>query len=351
MTSNKDFSLSCPIPLSDYPQVLLAHGGGGKLMHNLIEQMFFPLFRNDFLGQNHDSAVFEVKNGRLAFTSDSYVVSPLFFPGSDIGALAVNGTVNDLSMAGAKPLYISVSFILEEGLSMETLWKIVQSIAAAAREAGVQIVTGDTKVVQRGKGDGMFINTAGVGVVREGVCVRPDRIQKGDIILLNGDIGRHGICIMAQREGLEFEVKIESDCAPLNGLVQTLLDGGVEVHCLRDLTRGGLGGVVVELAQSSRLGLTLEEVSIPICEEVKGACEILGFDPLYVANEGRLIAFIKAVDTEKALKMMRTHPVGKDAAVIGQVDDKMPGIALLRNSINTTHILDMISGEQLPRIC
>lgn len=348
---NASFPQTCPVPLNDYPHVLLAHGGGGRLMHSLIEKMFKPLLANEFLEQGHDSAILGQPAGQLAFTSDSFVVSPLFFPGGDIGSLAVNGTVNDLAVSGAKPLYLSLSLIIEEGLSMETLWRLVQSVAQAALKAEVKIVTGDTKVVERGKGDGIFINTSGVGVLRPGLQIGAARIQTGDAVLINGDLGRHGICIMARRQGLEFETSIESDCAPLSGIIEQLLDAGVEIHCLRDLTRGGLGGVAVELAQSCRRNVLLDQSSIPVHEQVRGACEILGFDPLYVANEGRFIAFVKQAHAQKALELMRSHEFGAEAALIGRVAAEPAGLAVLRSSIGTTRILDMLSGEQLPRIC
>ena len=348
---NSAFSPSCPIPLEDYPHVLLAHGGGGKLMHSLIEKMFKPLLRNEYLDQGHDSAVLSVPEGCLAFTSDSFVVSPLFFPGGDIGSLAVNGTVNDLAVSGAKPLYLSLSFIIEEGLPMETLWRVIQSLAQAARQAEVKIVTGDTKVVERGKGDGLFINTSGVGALRTGLRIGAAQIKAGDAVLVNGDIGRHGMCIMARRQGLEFETTIESDCAPLNGIIGDLLEAGVEVHCLRDLTRGGLGTVAVELAAACGKNLCLAQNAIVVHEEVQGACEILGFDPLYVANEGRFAAIVRREHAAKALEIMRAHEFGIEAAIIGQVNSAPAGLATLVSSIGTHRILDMLAGEQLPRIC
>ena len=273
-------SFVCPIPIQQYPQVLLAHGGGGTLTHQLIEKMFLPAFGNPLLGARHDGAVFDAPGHRMAFTTDSYVVRPLFFPGGDIGALAVNGTVNDLAMCGARPLYLSAGFIIEEGLPMDTLWRVVQSMKRAADDAGVQLVTGDTKVVDRGKGDGIFINTSGIGAVRPGPAIVPSSVRAGDRILLSGDIGRHGIAIMAVREGLEFETTITSDCAPLAGIVAALLDAGIDIHCMRDLTRGGLASTLVEIAEATALQCEIEEVSVPVREEVRAACEILGFDPL-----------------------------------------------------------------------
>lgn len=343
---NPDFASSCPIPISDYPKVLLAHGSGGTLMHKLLEKMMLPAFSNPLLEARHDGAVFPFGNVRLAFTTDSYVVRPLFFPGGDIGTLAVNGTVNDLAMCGAKPLFLSAGFILEEGLPMETLWRIIQSMQRAAAAAGVQIVTGDTKVVDKGKGDEIFVNTAGVGLVEHQLTIAPASVRPGDAILLNGDIGRHGMAIMAAREGLAFESEIESDCAPLAATVAALLDAGIEVHCLRDLTRGGLASGLVEIATSAGLHLHIDETAIPVIEDVRGACEILGFDPLYVANEGRFIAFVPAHQADQARDIM-----GDTAQMIGTVQDDASSRVTMRSAIGATRIVDMLSGEQLPRIC
>ncbi len=346
-----DFSLSCPIPIHDYPHVLLAHGGGGTLMHHLIERMFMPAFRNPFLDVRHDGAVLASGGARLAFTTDAYVVCPLCFPGGDIGSLAVNGTVNDLAMCGARPLYLSAAFILEEGLPMETLWHVVQSMRKAADAAGVQLVTGDTKVVDRGKGDGIFITTAGIGVISHRLTIAPSTVRAGDAVLLNGDIGRHGIAIMAVREGLDFETAIESDCAPLADLVGSLLEAGIEVHCLRDLTRGGLASALVEIAEAAHLGIAIHESSIPVREDVQGACEILGFDPLYVANEGRFICILPAAEADRALRIMRAHPLGAEARLIGRVTEDASGLVTMRSRIGASRVVDMLSGEQLPRIC
>jgi hydrogenase expression/formation protein HypE len=346
-----DFALQCPIPIADYPQVLLAHGGGGRLMNQLIERLFLTAFANPLLETRHDGAVLSLPPGRVAFTTDSYVVRPLFFPGGDIGSLAVNGTVNDLAMCGARPLYLSAGFILEEGLAVESLWRIALSMRRAADAAGVQIVTGDTKVVDRGKADGVFINTAGVGVVPEGVDLAPARVRAGDAVLLSGDLGRHGIAIMAVREGLEFESPIESDCAPLADSVVGLLQAGVEVHCLRDLTRGGLASALVEIATTARCGIRIEELAIPVCEPVRGACEILGFDPLYVANEGRLVAFVAPADAARALSVLQAQPGSTEASRIGTVTAADAGLVLLHSRIGGTRHVDMLSGEQLPRIC
>lgn len=347
----KEFALTCPVPIEQYPHVLLAHGGGGKLMHQLIEQMFVTSFGNPLLEARHDGAVFDVAAGRLAFTTDSYVVRPLFFPGGDIGGLAVNGTVNDLAMCGARPLYLSAGFILEEGLPMETLWRVVQSMRAAADAAGVSLVTGDTKVVDRGKGDGIFINTAGVGVIEHDIPIGPGQVQPGDAILINGDLGRHGIAIMAAREGLEFESTIESDCAPLATVVMDLIAAGVEIHCLRDLTRGGLASALCEITEARSIGITINEMNISVRDDVQGACEILGFDPLYLANEGRFVAFVNARDAEVACQVMKAHAVGDGARVIGRVKPDFPGTVMLKSRIGSNRIVDMFTGEQLPRIC
>ena len=348
---NSDFSLSCPIPIQQYPHIMAAHGGGGKLMHQLIQKMFVSTFKNPQLEIEHDGAIFPVSNGRLAFSTDSYVISPLFFPGGDIGSLAIHGTVNDLAMCGAKPLYLSAGFILEEGFSMEMLWKIVQSMSNAAQNANVNIVTGDTKVVEKGKGDGVFINTAGVGVIEHNQHIAPSEIQPEDEIILSGDIGRHGIAIMAVREGLEFESTIESDSASVADLVTQLLDANIEIHCMRDLTRGGLSSALIEIAEKAVRRIHIEEKSIPVISEVQGACEILGFDPLYVANEGRFIAFVSPQFSEKALDIMKAHPLGKDASIIGKVTEEIKPLVTMTSKIGTRRIIDMLSGEQLPRIC
>lgn len=345
------FTLSCPIPIADYPHILLAHGGGGKLMHQLIERMFVASFGNPLLDARHDGATFELGGAKLAFTTDSYVVRPLFFPGGDIGSLAVNGTVNDLAMCGARPLYLSAAFIIEEGLPTETLWRIVQSMRQAADAAHVQLVTGDTKVVDKGSGDGVFINTAGVGVIEHTLTIGPASVRPGDAVLLSGDIGRHGMAIMAAREELAFESAIESDSAAVAGLVQELLGAGLEPHCLRDLTRGGLASVLVEIAEAARVHIAIDERAIPVREDVRGACEILGFDPLYVANEGRFACFVPAPQAERALAIMRAHPLAAEACRIGVVLADTPGLVTMRSSIGATRVVDMLSGEQLPRIC
>ena len=344
-------SPSCPLPLAHYPHILMAHGGGGRLMHDLIQLVFKDAFQNPILEQGHDGALIEAGGARLAFTTDSYVVKPLFFPGGDIGKLAVCGTINDLAMCGARPLALSAGFILEEGLPMETLQRVVRSMGDTARAAGVPIATGDTKVVDRGQGDGLFINTAGIGLVPAGLTIGPAAVLPGDAILLNGDVGRHGTCIMAGREGLSFDTDLQSDCAPLHTTVQRLLDGGITIHCLRDCTRGGLATTLVEIAKARRLRLHLDGPSIPVRDDVRGACEMLGLDPHYVANEGRFIAFVPAAEAERALALLHQDPQGAGAVRIGEVLDDPSGLLTLRSEIGSTRVLDMLSGEQLPRIC
>lgn len=347
----KDFSLSCPVPISEYPQVLLAHGGGGKLMHSLIEKMFITNYDNDYLNARHDSSVFIIDKAKFAFTTDSYVVNPIIFPGGDIGSLAIHGTVNDLAMSGAKPLYISSGLILEEGLKMEILWQVISSMKQAADEAGVQIITGDTKVVDKGKGDGIFINTAGIGVIKHNLNINPKSIRPGDVIIVSGDIGRHGIAIIANREGLEFETTIESDSAPLNKVIMDMIDNGIEIHCMRDLTRGGLGSALCELSEASGLRININESDIPVREDVKGACEMLGYDPLFVANEGRFITFVEEKSVEKVFEKMKKYGVCNGSKIIGKVIDSSEAIVTMKSKIGTNRIIDMLSGEQLPRIC
>lgn len=346
-----EFNFTCPSPHSDYPQILLAHGGGGKLMHQLIEKVFLKTFASPILATRHDGAVLDFQGMRLAFTTDSYVVRPLFFPGGNIGTLAVNGTVNDLAMCGARPLYLSAGFILEEGLAVETLGRIVQSMRQAAQEAQVQFATGDTKVVDKGKGDGVYVNTAGIGLIEHSLVIGPGQVRPGDVILLNGDIGRHGIAIMAVREGLSFETQIESDCAPLADLVGRLVAAGVEVHCMRDLTRGGLATALVEIADSGSNEIVIDESKIPVREDVQGACEILGLDPLYVANEGRFVAIVPPSGADRAFDVMSSHPLGAGACIVGRVEDGRSSMVTLKSRIGTTRVVDMLSGEQLPRIC
>ena len=347
-----DFSLQCPIPISDYPTVLMAHGGGGRLTQMLIDRMFLPAFDNPTLEMLHDGAILEVDGSRLAFSTDSFVVSPLFFPGGDIGSLAVHGTVNDLAMCGARPLGLSTGFILEEGLPMEDLWRVVRSMQQAAQAAGVSIVTGDTKVVDRGKGDGVFINTTGLGLIPPGVHVSPRRARPGDMVLVNGAIAVHGMAIMSVREGLEFETALESDSAALHGLVARILEAaGDGVHVLRDPTRGGVASALNEIAAQAQVGFRLEETHIPVWEEVRGACEILGLDPLYVANEGKCLVIVDREAADSALAAMRDHPLGQEAAIIGEVVEDHPGKVFMRSRIGGMRVVDVLSGEQLPRIC
>ena len=345
------FTASCPVPITRSDFVTLAHGGGGRMMHALLECTILPAFGNQPLESRHDGAVMDVGKGRLAFTTDSYVVHPLFFPGGDIGTLAVTGTVNDLAMCGARPLCLSAGFILEEGVPIATLERVVASMARTAQAARVNIVTGDTKVVDKGKGDGIFVNTAGIGVLEHDLVIAPSSVRPGDAILLSGDVGRHGVAIMAVREGLRFETTIETDCAPLTDPVLALLAARIPVRCLRDLTRGGLATSLIEIAESSRLHIDIVERDIAVEENVCGACEILGLDPLYLANEGRFVAFVPAAQAEQALQILRNHPVSATAALIGTVSESPAALVTLQSRIGTKRILDMHSGEQLPRIC
>jgi hydrogenase expression/formation protein HypE len=342
---------SCPLPITNYKEIVLAHGSGGKLTRQLIDKIVLPQFRNELLEPLHDGAIFPLGNKRLAFTTDSFVVSPIFFPGGDIGSLSIHGTINDLAMCGARPLYLSASFILEEGLPMEDFWRIVQSMHAAADAASVKLVTGDTKVVDRGKADKIFINTSGVGVVPAGVNIHPAQAQVGDKIIISGAIAVHGIAIMSAREGLEFESEIASDSAPLHELVDALIAAKIDIHVLRDPTRGGVTSALTEIARTAKVGMLLDEVLIPLNEEVKGACEILGLDPLYVANEGKLLAIVAAQHVDLALSAMKSHPRGRQAAVIGEVTSDHPGLVMMKTRIGGTRVVDMLSGEQLPRIC
>jgi len=352
MACAEDFNPVCPIPLKDYPQVLLAHGSGGQLMHDLIAKIFQASFTNPLGQTQHDAAVFSSPGKKLAFTTDSFVVHPLFFPGGDIGSLAVFGTVNDLAMSGARPIYMSAGFILEEGLSMDTLYQVVCSMAHAAKKVNVSIVTGDTKVVDRGKGDGVYINTAGVGVIEHDYVIDPHSIEPGDLIIVNGDIGRHGMAVMATREGLEYESQIMSDSMPLSSLVQDLIREDIPIHCLRDITRGGLGTTLNEIAQTAKLRLLVEENALPVQSDVRGACEILGFDPIYVACEGRMILFVPETYAERALTILRSHQDCGQSCVIGMTGEPDPrGLVLSRSPIGVDRILDMLSGGQLPRIC
>ncbi|MDF5722055.1 MAG: hydrogenase expression/formation protein HypE [Rhizonema sp. PD37] len=336
--------------------ITLAHGSGGKAMRDLIDSIFVNTFDNPILSQLEDQATFYLATllqygDRLAFSTDSYVVDPLFFPGGDIGELAVNGTVNDLAVSGAKPLYLSCSVILEEGLEVEMLQRVAESMQSAAQKAGVQIVTGDTKVVHRGAVDKLFINTTGIGVIPTGVNISAHNIQPGDAVIINGELGNHGTAILIARGELALETDIESDCQPLNGLVETILNVCPQVHAMRDATRGGLATVLNEFAQSSQVGIRLHEQSIPIREEVKGVCEILGLDPLYLANEGKLVIVVESKNAETVLSAMKSHPAGKDACIVGEVIAETPGIVFLQTTFGTERIIDMLVGEQLPRIC
>ncbi len=342
---------TCPIPKSDYPNILLAHGSGGRLTHDLISKVFVPQFQNELLEPLHDGAVFRVGGKKLAFTTDSYVVNPIFFPGGNIGELAVNGTVNDLAMCGARPMYLSAAFIIEEGLPLEDLLKVVRSMQDAAKSAGVLLVTGDTKVVDRGKGDKIFINTSGIGSVDVDVEISPGRMEAGDRIIVNGDIALHGIAILSVREGLEFNTEIRSDTASLNGLVAEMLAASKNIHVLRDPTRGGVATSLNELAEQASLGIEISEDAIPITDDVTGACEILGLDPLYIANEGKLLAFVSPADTDRVLEAMREHPLGRKSCIVGEVVDQHRGTVVLKSRIGGSRVVDMLTGEQLPRIC
>jgi hydrogenase expression/formation protein HypE len=345
---------ACPAPLPAKEHVLLGHGSGGKLTSDLIRDVFLPALGNPILAQLNDQAVVSVNGMRLAFTTDSFVVKPLFFPGGDIGSLAVHGTVNDLAMGGAHALCLSAAFIIEEGLPMETLRRVVASLHRAAEEVGVEVVTGDTKVVEKGSGDGLFINTSGIGLVPAGVTLSADQARPGDRVLLNGSVGEHGIAILAQREGLEFESEIQSDSAPLHTLVGSMLEARRNpnsIRCLRDPTRGGLSSALNEIAAQSRVAIEIDERSILLREEVKGACELLGLDSLYVANEGKLIAIVEAESAEHVLNAMRRHPRGRQAQIIGTVKESKVARVTMRTLFGTTRIVDMLSGDQLPRIC
>lgn len=332
-------------------ELQLGHGGGGRLTAELMDNVFLPAYSNPLLAMLNDQAVFSINGARLAFTTDSFVVKPLFFPGGDIGKLAVNGTVNDLAMGGAKPLYLSASFVLEEGLPIAELKRVVASMAAAAQQADVEIVTGDTKVVERGHGDGVYINTSGIGVIEHNHLLSSDQAQPGDQIIVSGPVGDHGMAVMARREGLEFDTPIESDTAPLHQLVAAMLAVSEGVRCLRDPTRGGLATTLNEIAKSSSVGMMLDETSIPVREPVAALCELLGLDPLYVACEGRLAAIVRADDVDALLEAMHSHPLGEEAVVVGDVIADHPKTVVMRTCVGGTRIVDMLSGEQLPRIC
>jgi hydrogenase expression/formation protein HypE len=342
----------CPLPLVGYPTIVMGHGGGGKLGNELVEYLFLPAFRNPALENLGDAAVFELGSGKLAMSTDSFVVQPLFFPGGSIGALAVNGTVNDLAVSGAEPKYLSASFILEEGFPLAQLAAVVDAMAGAARTANVRIVTGDTKVVERGHGDGCYINTAGVGLLRPGISVGPHRAQPGDAVLVSGTIGDHGMAIMSVREGLEFESQIRSDCAALNGMIAEVLDAvGDAVHVMRDPTRGGLASTLNEIATASNVGVEIDETSLPVRLEVQSACELLGLDSVYVANEGKAVFFVAPEVADQILQMLRAHPLGRDAARIGHVTAQHPRMLVARTAMGANRVIPTQIGEQLPRIC
>jgi len=342
----------CPVQIQDYDTVTMAHGGGGKVTQRLIEQVLLPALDNPALRELHDGAVVSWDHDTLAFSTDSYVIDPPFFPGGDIGLLAVHGTVNDLAMCGARPRYLSLAFILEEGFPLKDLWRVLLSIREASRSLDLPVVTGDTKVVERGKGDGIFINTTGIGQLLSGVEISPRRIEPGDVVLLSGPIAEHGIAIMSLREGLRFESDLKSDTAALWPLVETMIArAGMDIHAMRDATRGGVASVLNELAGAAAAGIVLDETSVPVKEGVKGGCEILGLDPLYVANEGRFVAIVADEVAEEVLAVMREHPLGREACSVGRVVADHPRVVRLRSGFGGSRVLDMISGEQLPRIC
>jgi hydrogenase expression/formation protein HypE len=344
---------SCPMPLRDHPQIVMGHGGGGTLSSELVEHLFLPAYGDSdgVLAQLGDAAVVGVGGARLAMSTDSFVVRPRFFPGGNIGDLAVNGTVNDVAMTGATPLYLSVGMVLEEGLSLAELDLIATTMGRAARVAGVQIVTGDTKVVDSGHGDGVYVTTTGIGLLRDGVELGPHRVAPGDAVIVSGPIGLHGIAVMSVREGLEFGSEILSDCAPLNGLVAALIEAGVDVHMLRDPTRGGVAATLNEISRSSRTGIEIVERTVPVPDDVRAACGFLGLDPLYVANEGKLVAFVAEADAEQALALMHAHEHGAGATRIGTVVAEHPGVVVARTGIGGTRVVDLPLAEQLPRIC
>jgi len=349
--SRKNQDIIRPMPVKRPETIQLAHGSGGKLSAELIEQVFLPVFGNEVLDRLDDQAVLTLKGGRIAFTTDSYVVSPIFFPGGNIGDLAVNGTVNDLAMSGADPRYLSASFIIEEGFSIADLKKILAAMQEAAAIAGVTVVTGDTKVVNRGCCDSIFINTSGIGVLADGLEISGSNLQIGDKIIVSGTIGDHGMAVLTSRAGLSMQTEIVSDSAPLNGLVEAMLEVAPSIHALRDPTRGGVATTLNEFARSSKVGIEIDEHCMPVNPTVRGACEMLGIDPLFVANEGKLIAAVSAVDADELVNQMRRHEYGLQAAVIGEVVAEHAGLVALRTGLGVSRILDMPVGEQLPRIC
>lgn len=342
---------TCPVPLRDQPRIVMGHGGGGALSAELVEQLFTPAFGGPAPEVLTDSAALEIGGAKLAFSTDSFVVRPLFFPGGSIGDLAVNGTVNDLAMSGARPAYLSCGFILEEGTGTDVVGRVAAAMGAAARAAGVEVVTGDTKVVEAGHGDGVYINTSGIGLIPPGVDLRPGRVVPGDVVLVSGAIGVHGVAIMSVREGLEFGVEILSDCAPLGGLVEAMLAVTPDLHALRDPTRGGLAASLNEIAAASGTGIVVRERAVPVPDAVTNACAVLGLDPMYVANEGKLVAFVPPAHADAVLAAMRAHPLGAEAAVIGEVTDAHPGMVVARTALGGTRVVDLPLGEQLPRIC
>ncbi|MFD5448494.1 hydrogenase expression/formation protein HypE [Streptomyces sp. NPDC003470] len=344
-------SWTCPAPLRDGPRVVMGHGGGGTLSAELIEQIVLPAVDGPAPAPLNDSAVVELGGARLAFSTDSFVVRPLFFPGGSIGDLAVNGTVNDLAMSGARAAYLSCGLILEEGVEIDTVARVSEALGAAARAAGVRVVTGDTKVVEAGHGDGVYINTSGIGLVPAGVDLRPARVVPGDVILVNGAIGVHGVAIMSERENLRFEADVTSDCAALGGLVEAMLSACPDLHALRDPTRGGLAASLNEIATASGTGVVVRERAVPVPPPVAGACAMLGLDPMYVANEGKLVAFAPREHADAVLAAMRAHPLGADAVIIGEVVADHPGMVVARTGLGGTRVVDMPLGEQLPRIC
>jgi hydrogenase expression/formation protein HypE len=350
INSNGNFG-SCPLPVHSQDRVLLGHGSGGKLSADLVRDIFIPAFSNPLLNELNDQATFELNGNRLAFTTDAFVVDPVFFPGGDIGSLAVHGTVNDLAVGGARPLYISAAFILEEGFFIDDLKKIATSMRKACQESGVTLVTGDTKVVNKGKGDSIFIITSGIGVLEKDHHISVDRACPGDKIIVSGAIGNHGVAILSVREGIEFETELKSDSASLVAPIMELLEVSSNIHCLRDPTRGGVSSTLNEIAQASKVGMELDEALIPISEEVRGACELLGLDPLYVANEGKFIAIVAAEDADAVLARLKSHPLGKEAEVIGEVVADHPEVVLMRSPIGGKRVVQMLAGEQLPRIC
>jgi hydrogenase expression/formation protein HypE len=342
---------TCAVPIGQYENIVLGHGSGGRLSADLVRQIFLPKFGNEILSKLEDQASVSINGVRLAFTTDSFVVRPLFFPGGDIGKLAICGTVNDLAVGGAKPLFIAAAFILEEGLAISDLQRIASSMQEACKYAGVTLVTGDTKVVDRGKGDKLFITTTGIGLIENGISVSISSARPGDSILVSGTLGDHGMAVMSVREGLEFETELESDCAPLHELCQCMLEVCPNIRCMRDPTRGGLASALNELATASEVGVELNESSIPVRPETRAACEILGFDPLYVANEGKLMAVVPKMDTERVLAAMRRHPLGRDGAIIGEVVSEHPRLVTMRSIAGGERVVTMLAGEQLPRIC